>query len=85
MAQIKRDKNLPAGAVAQRRLIVAYPDETLDLAWERMGRHGIGRLPVVAREDPRRLVGFLTKGDLIRFRKGEEQPPMAADRAQGQD
>lgn len=68
MEAIKRDKNLPAIAVAQRELIVAYPDETLDLVWERMGRHDIGRLPVVAREDPQRLVGFLTKGDLIRFR-----------------
>lgn len=79
MDQIKRDRNLPAGAVAQRRLIVAYPDETLDLAWERMGRHGIGRLPVVAREEPQRLVGFLTKGDLIRFGKGEEQSAAGAD------
>lgn len=68
MEAIKRDKNLPAITVAQQNLIVAYPDETLDAAWERMGRHGIGRLPVVSREDPRRLVGFLTKGDLIRFR-----------------
>ncbi|MFQ6033269.1 MAG: chloride channel protein [Candidatus Bipolaricaulia bacterium] len=66
---INKDKNLPAFAVAQRNLIVAYPDETLDLVWERMGQHDIGRLPVVAREDPRRLVGFLTKGDLIRFRR----------------
>jgi CIC family chloride channel protein len=66
---IKRDKNLPAIAVAQRNLIVAYPDETLDVAWERMGEHDIGRLPVVTREDPQRLVGFLTKGDLIRFRR----------------
>ncbi len=74
MAQIKRDRNLPAGAVAKRRLIAAYPDETLDVVWERMGRHGIGRLPVVAREDPRRLVGFLTKGDLIRFRRGRGEP-----------
>lgn len=79
MEAIKRDRNLPAGAVAQRRLIVAYPDETLDLAWERMGRHGIGRLPVVAREEPQRLVGFLTKGDLIRFGKGEEQSAAGAD------
>jgi len=62
-------RELPAITVAQRSLVVAYPDETLDVAWERMRQHDIGRLPVVSREDPRRLVGFLTKGDLIRFRR----------------
>jgi len=72
MEAIKRDKNLPAIAVAQRELIVAYPDETLDVVWERMGRHDIGRLPVVSRKDPKKLVGFLTKGDLIRFRSPSE-------------
>ncbi len=66
MSAIKRDRNLPAIAVASKNLVVAYPDETLDVAWEKMQRHGIGHLPVVDREDPSKLLGLLTKGDLIR-------------------
>lgn len=66
MSAIKRDRNLPAIAVASKNLVVAYPDETLDVAWEKMQRHGIGHLPVVDREDPTKLLGLLTKGDLIR-------------------
>jgi len=69
MGAIKKDKNIPAITVARRELVVAYPDETLDVVWERMGQRDIGRLPVVARKDPQKLVGFLTKGDLIRFRR----------------
>jgi chloride channel protein, CIC family len=59
----------PIGGLIQRSPIIAYPDETLDVAWDRMGCEGVGRLPVMSREDPNRLIGILTRGDLIRFRK----------------
>ena len=41
------------------QLVVAYPDEMLDVAVDRMVRHNIGRLPVVDRADPARLLGYL--------------------------
>ena len=41
------------------QLIVAYPDELLEEAVARMARKGIGRLLVVDRSDPRRLLGYL--------------------------
>lgn len=61
-------RDLPVGEIACRDLVVAYPDETLDAAWERMQLHHVGHLPVVARDDDGRLLGYLTKGDLIRGR-----------------
>lgn len=67
MKAMKRDRELPAIEAAHHHLTVAYPDETLDDVWGRMAEHGIGRLPVVSRGDPSRLVGFITKGDLTRF------------------
>ncbi len=67
MQAMKEDRTRQAIAVARRHLTVAYPDETLDDAWERMGEQGVGRLPVVSRNDPGKLVGFITKGDLTRF------------------
>jgi CIC family chloride channel protein len=40
-------------------LQVAYPDETMGDALARMGSRGLGRLPVVSREDPYQLQGLL--------------------------
>jgi CBS-domain-containing membrane protein len=47
---------LQAGSQA---LIVTYPDELLEEAVDKMARHDIGRLPVVDRRHPTRLLGYL--------------------------
>ena len=39
--------------------IVAYPDEMLEEAVDKMIVHGVGRLPVVEREHPTKLLGYL--------------------------
>ncbi|HEU5181648.1 MAG TPA: CBS domain-containing protein [Candidatus Polarisedimenticolia bacterium] len=44
---------------------MAFPDELLVEAVERMSRHDVGRLPVVAREDPFRLEGYLGRTGMI--------------------
>jgi H+/Cl- antiporter ClcA/CBS domain-containing protein len=56
-------------------LIVAYPDEPLKEAVARMLKNEIGRLPVVSRDDPRRLVGYLGRTGLLeaRLRKMQEE------------
>ena len=46
-------------------LIVAYPDEVLDDAITKMLRNDIGRLPVVERQNPRRIVGYLGRADVL--------------------
>jgi CIC family chloride channel protein len=46
------------GEACTRDLLVAYPDETLADALRRMGVRDIGRLPVVDRDDPRRLLAY---------------------------
>jgi CIC family chloride channel protein len=48
-----------------REVEVAFPDETLNLALRRMSRRDVGRLPVVARENPRQLLGILRRTDVI--------------------
>ncbi len=58
-----------------RDLIVAYPDELLRDAARRMLGGDVGRLPVVSRENPRRLVGYLGRPALLsawRKRMAEE-------------
>jgi len=57
---------LTAGDIATRDLVFAYPDEPLWVALKRMGTRDIGRLPVVSRENPRRLVGLIRRADIIK-------------------
>jgi H+/Cl- antiporter ClcA/CBS domain-containing protein len=54
----------PAGNVSvldagTRNVVVAYPDETLYDAAIKMLRSEVGRLPVVDRSNPRRIVGYI--------------------------
>ncbi len=51
--------------VAQTPAHVAYVDESVREAADRMIARGVGRLPVVTREEPRRVVGMLTRSDLL--------------------
>jgi len=49
-------------------LIVTYPDEILYEAIEKMVRNDIGRLPVVSRENPREVVGYLGRAAVMTAR-----------------
>jgi H+/Cl- antiporter ClcA/CBS domain-containing protein len=56
-------------------LIVAYPDEVLRDAVAKMIGNDIGRLPVVAPDEPRKLLGYLGRSGVIaaRMRSHEEE------------
>ena len=58
-----------------RNLIVAYPDEILHEAVTRMVRNDIGRLPVVERQNPHKLLGYLGRASVMtaRLRRIEEE------------
>jgi CBS domain-containing protein len=45
--------------------IVAYQDEIVFDAMFRMLQNNIGRLPVVSRDDPQRLIGFFTRSSVL--------------------
>ena len=47
-------------------LVVAHPDEMLVQAVGKMAARGVARLPVVGRDDPRRLLGYLGRAELMR-------------------
>jgi CIC family chloride channel protein len=61
----ERDK-VRVEEIMSRSLIVTYEDENLEIALKRLLDNSIGRLPVVDREDPKRLLGLLTKSDIIK-------------------
>lgn len=47
-------------------LVVAFPDETIGQVLRKMAPLGLGRLPVVGRGDPDRLIGLVAREDIIR-------------------
>ncbi len=65
-------KNKAAGDLKVRNLmnanpVTAYPDDPCRAAAARMARHRIGRLPVVSPEHPWKLLGILTRSDLVKL------------------
>ena len=56
-------------------LVVSYPDEPLHDAIAKMLKRDVGRLPVVLREDQRKVVGYIGRGDVLaaRLRHHEEE------------
>jgi len=53
---------LDAGA---RSLVVAYPDERVFDAVSKMLENNIGRLPVVDRKDPQKMVGYINRANVM--------------------
>ncbi len=51
-----------------RQPLVAYSDELISQASDKMLHNNIGRLPVVDREDPRKLVGYLGRHGIMAAR-----------------
>ncbi len=54
--------------IATTKVAVAYPDETVHAALAKMMHHGVGRLPVVERSNPRRIVGYLGREEILNAR-----------------
>ena len=55
--------------LVRRAPVVVSDGSTLREAADHLVRAGVGRLPVVSEEDPRRLVGILTRSDLFASHK----------------
>ncbi len=52
--------------IASRELVVTYPDESVHEALDKMVERDVGRLPVVERSDPSKIVGIISKHDILR-------------------
>jgi len=61
--------DMKAGDLQPRKLVIAYPDETLEVVLERMALRGLGHVPVVERSNPKLLVGLITRSDIIKVHK----------------
>lgn len=60
------DQELAVRDIYTSEVTTAYPDESLEGALRRAGALDVGRIPVVARQDHRKLLGLLRRGDIVR-------------------
>jgi len=58
--------HLKVSDIATRNPVIAYPDQSVRDILLRLGTMDVGRIPVVARDDPARLLGVLRRHDIIR-------------------
>ncbi|MGE5621274.1 MAG: chloride channel protein [archaeon] len=56
-------------------LWVTYPDETVHIAAMKMARNNIGRLPVVDRNNPKKLLGYFGRSSVLsaRYKRSREE------------
>jgi len=63
---IKRRLQTPVAEAMTTNLIVATPDETLDDVLKKLAFRDVGRLPVVDNNHRNKLVGVITRSDIIK-------------------
>lgn len=66
MAPVAKPELASVASVMTRRPVTVTPDTRVSHAMERMAALGVGRMPVVAGDDPDRLVGMFRREDAVR-------------------
>jgi CIC family chloride channel protein len=61
----KRRNRLKIGDIASENQVVAYPEETLHIALEKMEENRMALLPVVYRDRPQQILGIINKEDIL--------------------
>jgi hypothetical protein len=64
-ALFEGDPRATAGSICSRPALVCYADQTLGEALHQIGARDVGRMPVVERANPKRMVGLLRRADLV--------------------
>lgn len=57
---------LTVNDIATKNITVAYPDQSLYDALAQFGGRGVGRIPVVDRNDQTKLLGVLRRHDILK-------------------
>jgi H+/Cl- antiporter ClcA/predicted transcriptional regulator len=57
------------GDLVKRKALTVSPGDSCRMAAERMAEGGVGRLPVVDPDEPRRIVGIVSRSDLLTPRR----------------
>ena len=65
-AVVNGDHESLARDLCKRKLITSFPDETIHQVMIKMLRHDIGRIPVVDKKNPKKLIGIITRSDIVK-------------------
>jgi chloride channel protein, CIC family len=57
--------DVPIREIMTKDIAICFPDDTLKAVLQKLGEKEIGRIPVVERENPRHLVGLITRENII--------------------
>ncbi len=63
---IKKNHNLKLADVCEKKIIKVYPDQSLMVAFHRLKRFQISRLPVVSRLNDKQLIGIITAQEIVK-------------------
>ncbi len=63
---VEKRGTTPVRDVMKRKVVVARPDDTLESALKKLVDRSVGRLPVVDKDDPTKLVGIITTYDIVK-------------------
>jgi len=66
---LKDSPNTTVSELINRPPVVIYEDSSLREAIDQMTTEAVGRLPVVTRKDPDKVIGILTRSDLLAANK----------------
>jgi coenzyme F420 hydrogenase subunit beta len=63
----KRRDDTPVSNITRRGVVAVYPGETALDVFKKMEKNEVGRILVLDPADPKRMLGMITKTDLMRF------------------
>ena len=66
--------------LVEREPVTAFPWESCRTAAQRMAQAGVGRLPVVAPDNPRKIIGIVTRSDLLKPRRRQAEEEFQRER-----
>ena len=57
--------DITCAEIMSENLVTCYPEETLKNALEKLGVNDIGRIPVIENNDTGKLIGLITRKNII--------------------
>ncbi|MDG6244417.1 MAG: chloride channel protein [Methanolobus sp.] len=64
---IHDELDMTINEICSKEVETAYPDETLNTVLKRLAAKDIGRLPVVSRSERTKLLGIITRSDIVKL------------------
>ena len=64
---VRKNHKKKLSEICEKKIIKIYPDQSLMVAFHRLKRFSISRLPVVSRLDDKKLIGIITAQDVVKL------------------